>query len=76
MMQRYKNLQRNSGVLAFELGDDFIKVEFENHGVYLYTAESAGREKIEAMKKRALAGKGLSTFISQHVKNQYASKIK
>lgn len=75
-MQQYKNLQRNSGVLAFELGDGFIKVEFADHHVYLYTAESAGRENIEAMKKRALAGKGLSTFISQHVKNQYASKIK
>ncbi len=40
-LQTYQNLSGESGVRAYEIGDDFIKVEFSN-GTYLYTYQSAG----------------------------------
>ena len=37
-MEPYKNLSGNSGVVAYETGPDFIKVQFSDGGVYVYTA--------------------------------------
>lgn len=75
-MERYKNLAGNSGVVAYEIGSDFIKVEFRGGSIYLYNYHSAGKENIERMKELAMAGKGLSTFISQVVREKYASKLR
>lgn len=75
-MQSYKNLSGNSGVVAYALSDDAITVEFEDGGVYLYTVQSAGSSNIAQMKMRALAGRGLSTFISRHVRHGYAAKLR
>lgn len=75
-LQRYKNRHHNSGVTAFEIGDDYIKVEFADGPLYLYTHSTPGMRKVEQMKKLALAGEGLSTFISRHVRDQYASRLR
>ncbi len=64
-MERYRNLSGDSGVTAFEILPDGLEVEFVNGSVYLYTVDVAGSRHIAAMKKRALAGRGLSTWISQ-----------
>lgn len=40
-MERYKNLGRDSGVSAYEIGDDSITVQFSTGEVYLYTYRSA-----------------------------------
>jgi len=74
-MQRYRNLNGNSGVLAYEIEEDSIKVKFSGGDVYLYTVASTGRDNIEAMKALAVAGRGLSTFISRYVREEYASKL-
>lgn len=73
-MRRYANLSGNSGVVAYAIGKDSIEVKFEDGGIYLYTHASAGAIHVEAMKKLALAGKGLSTYIARHVRESYASK--
>lgn len=73
-MQRYKS-QVNSGVLAYDIGKDRIKIKFLDGTVYLYTNQSAGAENIEQMKALAERGKGLTTFINQVVKSQYAIKV-
>ena len=73
-MQRYKS-SVNSGVLAYEIGDDRIKVKFLDGTIYLYTYQSAGAENIEQMKALAQIGKGLTTFINQFVREQYAIKV-
>lgn len=73
-MERYKNLSGDSGVVAYELGPDFIKVEFGDGVIYLYTYQSAGSHNVEHMKRLATSGKGLSSFISTTVRKQYASK--
>lgn len=73
-MRPYKNSAGNSGVMAFDIGKDHIRVQFVDGPIYLYSYKSAGKAIVEQMKKLALAGKGLSTFISTHVKNLYESK--
>jgi hypothetical protein len=65
-MERYKNLSGDSGVESFEIGPDFIEVQFHDRPSYMYTDQSAGRDNVEQMKHLARAGRGLSTFISQH----------
>ena len=70
-MERYKNLNGNSGVSNFALGDEWIEVEFLRKGIYRYTYKSAGRAQIEKMKQLARKGQGLSTYISQHTHNMY-----
>lgn len=54
-----------SGVTAYEIGDDYIIVEFSHHEKYTYSYGSASKATIEKMKKLAVAKKGLSTFISR-----------
>ena len=75
-MQRYKNLDGASGVTAFETADDSIKVAFVNGSIYEYDYASAGRGKIERMKRLAMDGRGLSTYISRHVHDAYARRLR
>jgi hypothetical protein len=75
-MQPYKNAAENSGVSAYEIADDFIVVEFQDGSTYLYDYKSTGKTNIEQMKILALTGKGLTTYINQHVRERYAEKLK
>jgi hypothetical protein len=72
-MRPYANLSGDSGILAYEPGPTFIRIQFRSGDPYVYTYESVGQENVERMKVLAAAGKGLSTFISQHpsVRNGY-----
>ena len=74
-MERYRNLAGDSGVVAYARHADSIAVKFYNGDVYLYTYESAGKENVERMKALARSGRGLSTFISQCVREAYAEKL-
>lgn len=74
-MKTYKNFSGDSGVAAYEIGKTFIKVKFVGEsGIYTYDYKRPGKGLVEQMKTLALKGKGLSTFISQHVGTNYASK--
>lgn len=73
-MQKYKDITGHSGVTDFEIGKDYIKVRFKSREVYNYSHTNPGKKQVETMKELALAGKGLSTFISQFVKDEYESK--
>jgi hypothetical protein len=62
----YGNLSGKSGVVAYAIGEDCVDVKFRNNDeVYRYSHRSAGKEAVDAMKRFAAAGRGLSTFISQ-----------
>lgn len=74
-MQRYANRSGHSGVVAYELGADSITVKFTGGDRYLYTEDSAGAVHIARMRELAESGRGLSTYISQHVRDRYASKL-
>ncbi len=64
-MQRYRNFSGTSGVRAFEIGEDYIRIEYVRGGTYLYTYESAGAENIEKMKKLALQGSHLNDLLNR-----------
>ena len=74
-LQRYKNLSGESGVLAYEIGDPAIIVRFTGGERYLYTDQSTGADNIAEMQRLATLGSGLSTFISQVVKERYERKL-
>ena len=74
-MQRYGNQSRESGVVAYDIDAGQIVVQFRNGDRYLYTEDSAGAANIARMQALAKAGRGLSSFISQHVHDRYARKI-
>lgn len=74
LVEPYKDRDENSGVVAFEAGADFIRVQFESGSVYLYTNESAGPAAIAWMRVLATSGDGLSAFIARHVRSKYASR--
>ena len=74
-MQRYGNRSGKSGIAAYEIGKDAITVRFTSGERYLYTADSAGPENIARMQQLAREGDGLSTFISQHIRERYARKL-
>lgn len=65
-MTPYANDSGKSPIPAYEIGNDYIKVQFGQEWIYLYTYKSAGRAVVEEMKKLARAGKGLSTYISRN----------
>ena len=73
-MERYGNPGGNSGVRAFETGADFIRVEFEHEGTYLYDYATTGADHVENMKRLAATGQGLGTYIMQNVRKAFARK--
>jgi hypothetical protein len=64
-MTPYKSKSvKDSGVIAYEIGDDYIKVQYVNRNIYKYTYSSAGVKAIEEMKKLATANEGLGKYIN------------
>lgn len=75
-MKPYKGLSGSSGIERFKILDDAIEIQFRHsREVYGYTYEVPGEAHVEQMKQLAEAGRGLSTYISQHVKSRYAYKF-
>lgn len=71
-MQKYKNLDGDSGVDSFEIGEEYIIVKFtKTLRLYTYSYDSAGRDKVEHMKKLALQGRGLNEYINKFAKFNY-----
>jgi len=70
----YKDIDGDSGVWAYEIGADFIRVQFSTGAVYLYTYTSAGVHVIERMKQLARNGDGLNAFINTTVRKAYERK--
>jgi len=68
MLTLYKNIHRLSSILAYEIGDESIKIEFVSGAVRDYTYENVGKDHVEAMKKCAVKGKGLGSYI---MNNEY-----
>ncbi|MHB9840679.1 hypothetical protein Q8F57_038335 [Paraburkholderia terrae] len=74
-MKRYRDLSGQSGVVAYEVSDDAITVKFRDGDVYLYDYATTGRREVEEMKRLAVAGQGLSTYISRYVRERFAVKV-
>jgi len=74
-MPRYRNLSGGSGVVAYETTADSITLTFANGDRYLYGRDRPGVATVARMKALAKAGRGLATFVSQHVGDAYERKI-
>ncbi|SDZ30660.1 hypothetical protein SAMN05444506_11474 [Pseudomonas syringae] len=74
--QRYVNLSGQSNVVAYELGDSSITLEFASgrHRFYVYDYQSPGPEAVIELKRRAAAGRGLNSYVSSGRGMPYASK--
>ena len=71
-MERYRNASGNSGVTAYEIGPDYIRVQFSNTpATYTYSYQRAGSIHVENMKDLARSGSGLGTYINRHTKYLY-----
>lgn len=75
-MKRYKNLNNNSGVVAYEIGKENIKIQFRDGSLYNYTYKNPGSKHVEQMKKLAEKGFGLTTYINVYIREKYELKIK
>ncbi len=75
-MEPYRNITGNSGVKTFEIGPDYITIEFSDGAVYRYTYASAGPENVERIKGLATAGQGLDEFLSTTLSKMYERKEK
>jgi hypothetical protein len=74
-MQRYGKQSGDSGVVAYDIDAGQIIVQFRSGERYLYTEDSAGAANVATMQELAKAGRGLSSFISQHVHDRYERKL-
>jgi len=76
-MKAYKDINGDSGVSAYEYGDDWIKVRFKDGKTYEYRAAKIGSAHIAAMKRLADSGDGLNAFINLNhvVRDGWSSKF-
>ena len=74
-MTPYKNRSGHSGITAYETGPRYIKVQFNSGDTYLYDHRHPGAHHLAELKSLAKAGRGLATYISQHVRENYAKKL-
>lgn len=70
-MERYGNRGGDSGVSAYEIGSDYIKVVFKgNSKIYAYTYQIEGQKHIEKMKTLARNGNGLNSYINRYLRKK------
>lgn len=75
-MKAYMDTDGDSGISAYDYGDDWIKVLFKGGQTYEYQASKIGQANINTMKALADAGDGLNSFIMLNptVKNGWSRK--
>lgn len=76
MLQHYLNKGGNSSVANYSIEQDSITVQFKDGSAYLYNYFSTGVAGIEQMKRLAVNGKGLNSYISRFVRKRYARKLR
>ena len=71
-MTPYKNLGIDSNVESYQIFDNLIKVKFKGTAkIYLYSYIGATKFHVDNMKKLAIAGNGLNSYINKYVKFLY-----
>ena len=73
-MTPYSNKGGNSGIAAYELGDDYIRVMFKSRSVYLYDHIRPGSNAVSKMQALAVSGQGLNSYINKCVRENFRSK--
>ena len=75
-MKLYQNKAGNSGIKAYESGDDFIRLEFVDGKVYEYNSIEPGTEHVDEMKKLAQSGNGLATYVNKYVRGNFFKRLR
>ena len=75
VLQAYGTVQRPSGVTHFLLLPGAIALLFRNGAAYLYTESRTGEDRVRNMRRLALQGHGLSTYVRRHVGDRFAEKL-
>lgn len=71
-MERYLDLDGDSGVVGYEIGNTFIRVQFNRtFKIYTYSYQSAGSGIVEEMKRLAINGDGLNAYIKLYANKLY-----
>ncbi|WP_120430998.1 hypothetical protein [Acinetobacter baylyi] len=71
-MERYLDSDCDSGVYAYEIGEEYIRVQFDrSFKIYTYSYLSAGASRVEDMKRLARNGNGLNSYIMRYAKTSY-----
>ncbi len=71
-MPRYLNIGGDSGVYSYSISETSITVIFKRTSrSYTYSYYKAGSGHVENMKKLAIAGSGLNSYIKRNVNNLY-----
>lgn len=72
MFERYKNLNGDSNVFAYEIGNNYISVIFnDTKKVYIYSYFKADPHHVETMKRLAIRGYGLNSYINKCCRKLY-----
>ena len=74
-MKLYKKRSGSTGISAYSIGSDHIKIRFVDGSIYLYDFKSTGKKNVEKMKQLAEEGKGLATFINKYVRKKFAAQL-
>jgi hypothetical protein len=73
--RRYKNKSGRGGVREYEVARSHILLWFgSDPATCRYDETKPGRRHVEAMKRLAEKGEGLTTYVNQHVRGNYARK--
>lgn len=75
-MVPYRDLDRDSGVQAYDVGETHIDVQFKGGTVYRYTSASVGAANLDRMINLAQAGEGLNAFINKFVRRSYSARLR
>lgn len=75
VMEPYGNRSGNSSVVAYEIADDSITVQFRGGSTYIYNYASTGAAHVDQMKELAISGMGLAGYINRYVRKAYAAKM-
>ena len=76
-MNAYKDINGDSGVSAYDYGNDWIKIKFKHGLTYEYRTSKIGSAHISTMKRLADSGDGLNAYINTNpvVRDGWSSKI-
>ena len=74
-MKRYEDRSGRGGITGYEDLPEGIILDFKYQDRYLYDYTKPGKEHVEEMKKLAGKGEGLTTYVNQHVRDNYRKKL-
>lgn len=65
-MKPYRDNNRDSSVLAYEYGNDYISIQFKTGIKYTYRSVRIGSSHLAIMKQKADSGEGLNSYINKN----------